>query len=176
MEKQWYVVHTLTGQENKVRSNILKMAESVGLDPRFGRILVPTEEEIRSQAGQKRVIKKKLFPGYVLVEMDLNDDTWHLVRRTAGVTGFVSSGSSARPAPLRKEEVANVLRTVGEEAVRPKAVWEVGEGVRVVDGPFAEMTGKIVEVNPEHEKLKVNITIFGRETPVDLAFTDVEKL
>ena len=176
MEKQWYVVHTLTGQENKVRGTIVKMAESVGLDGRFGRILVPTEEEVRSQAGQRRVVKRKLFPGYVLVEMDLNDDTWHLVRRTAGVTGFVSSGSSAKPAPLRREEVINVLRTVGEEAARPKAIWEVDEGVRVVDGPFAEMSGNIVEVNVEQEKLKVNITIFGRETPVDLEFTDVEKL
>lgn len=176
MEKHWYVVHTLTGQENKVRANILKMAQSVGLDGRFGRILVPTEEEIRSQAGQKRVVKKKLFPGYVLVEMDLSDETWHLVRRTAGVTGFVSSGSSAKPAPLRREEVTNVLKTVGEEAVRPKAAWEVGEGVRVVDGPFAEMAGKIAEVKAEQGKLKINITIFGRETPVDLDFTAVEKL
>ncbi len=176
MEKQWYVVHTLTGQENKVRDNILKMAQSVGVEDKFGRILVPTEEEIRSQAGQKRVIKKKLFPGYVLVEMVLDDETWHLVRRIAGVTGFVSSGSSAKPAPLRRQEVVNVLKTVGEEAVRPKAAWQVGEGVRVVGGPFAEMTGKIQEVNVEQEKLKVNITIFGRETPVDLDFTDVEKL
>jgi transcriptional antiterminator NusG len=174
MDKQWYVVHTLTGQENKVKTSIEKLAESAHLKDYFGRILVPTEEEIKTTAGKRRVLKKKLFPGYVLVEMALNDQTRHLVRRTAGVTSFVSSG--AKPVPLRADEVQNVLRTVGEEAATPKAAFEVGEAVLVNDGPFAEMSGKITEVDANREKLIVEISIFGRETPVELEFTQVDKI
>ncbi|MFQ6133561.1 MAG: transcription termination/antitermination protein NusG [Armatimonadota bacterium] len=174
MEKQWYVVHTLTGHENKVKASIEKMAESSDLQDYFGRILVPTEEEIKSTGGKRRVVKKKLFPGYVLVQMVLNDHTRHLVRGTAGVTSFV--GSSAKPVPLRDEEVDNILTTLGEEAAVPKVAFSMGEAVLVNEGPFEEMSGKIVEVDPHREKLIVEISIFGRETPVELDFTQVDKL
>ncbi len=174
MEKQWYVVHTLTGHENKVKASIEKMAESSDLRHLIGRILVPTEEEHRSSGGKRRVVKKKLFPGYVLIQMALTDDTRHLVRRTAGVTNFV--GSSAKPVPLRADEVENILKTLGEEAARPKAIWAPNDAVRVISGPFAEFSGKVTEVNPGAEKLTVEISIFGRETPVELDFTQVEKL
>jgi transcriptional antiterminator NusG len=174
MDKEWYVVHTLTGHENKVKASIEKMAESAELGEYFGRILVPTEEEIKSAGGKRRVIKKKLFPGYVLVEMALTDETQHLVRRTAGVTSFV--GSSAKPVPLRSDEVGNILKTLGEEAAVPKVAFTVGETVLVNEGPFAEMSGKIAEVDANREKLIVEISIFGRETPVELDFTQVDKL
>ncbi|MGQ9730963.1 MAG: transcription termination/antitermination protein NusG [Candidatus Zipacnadales bacterium] len=175
MEKHWYAVHTLTGQEYKVKASIEKMAESRDLTHLVDRVLVPTEEETRSSRGKRRVVKKKLFPGYVLVHMALNDETRHLVRRTAGVTNFV--GSSAKPVPLTDSEVQHLLsQLVGEEASKPKIMWSVGDGVRVTSGPFTEFTGKIIEVIPEREKVKVSISIFGRETPVELEFTQIEKL
>ncbi len=174
MEKHWYVVHTLTGQENKVKASIEKMAKSTDLDQYFGRILVPTEEEIKSTGGKRRVVKKKLFPGYVLIQMALNDRSGYLVRQTSGVTAFVGSGT--RPVPLRPEEVENVLQTLGEEAAAPKLAFEAGEAVLVNDGPFAEMSGNVIEVDPHREKLTVQISIFGRDTPVELDFTQVDKL
>jgi transcriptional antiterminator NusG len=174
MEMHWYVVHTLTGQENKVKASIEKMAKSADLERHFGRILVPTEEEIKSTAGKRRVVKKKLFPGYVLIQMVLNDRTGHLVRQTSGVTAFV--GSSTKPVPLKPHEVDNILQTVGEEAAAPKLAFESGEAVLVNDGPFAEMSGKIVAVDSHREKLTVQISIFGRDTPVELDFTQVDKL
>ena len=174
MAKQWYVVHTLTGKENKVKASIEKMAEAKHLTPLLGRILVPTETEIRSSAGKRREVKRKLYPGYVLVQMDLSDEIRHLIQQTAGVTHFV--GSSDNPVPLKDDEVAGILRTVGEESQKPKTVWTVGQSVRVTEGPFAEFSGKITEVNAERETLKVLISIFGRETPVELDFTQVEKL
>ena len=174
MDKHWYVIHTLTGQENKVKAAIEKMAQSADLSEYFGRILVPMEEEIKSTGGKRRVVKKKLFPGYVLVQMVLNDRTTHLVRETSGVTAFVGSGT--RPVPLRPEEVDNVLKTLGEEAAVPKLAFDVGEAVLVNDGPFADMSGKIVAVDAHREKLTVQISIFGRDTPVELDFTQVDKL
>jgi transcriptional antiterminator NusG len=175
MEKRWYAVHTLTGQEYKVKASIEKMAESRDMLHMLDKVLVPTEEENRTARGKRRVVKKKLFPGYVLVHMALNDETRHLVRRTAGVTNFV--GSSAKPVPLSDEEVQHLLsQLVGEEAGKPKVLWSIGEGVRVTAGPFTEFTGKITEVSPEREKVKVSISIFGRETPVELEFTQIEKL
>jgi transcriptional antiterminator NusG len=175
MEKRWYAVHTLTGQEYKVKASIEKMAESRDMLHMLDKVLVPTEEENRTARGKRRVVKKKLFPGYVLVHMALNDETRHLVRRTAGVTNFV--GSSAKPVPLSDEEVQHLLsQLVGEEAGKPKVLWSIGDGVRVTAGPFTEFTGKITEVSPEREKVKVSISIFGRETPVELEFTQIEKL
>jgi transcriptional antiterminator NusG len=175
MEKRWYAVHTLTGQEYKVKASIEKMAESRDMLHQVDKVLVPTEEENHTTRGKKRVIKKKLFPGYVLVHMALNDETRHLIRRTAGVTNFV--GSSAKPVPLTDSEVRHLLtQLMGEEAAKPKVMWSVGDAVRVSAGPFTEFSGKITEVSPEREKVKVSISIFGRETPVELEFTQIEKL
>lgn len=175
MEKRWFAVHTLTGQEYKVKASIEKMAESRDMRHLVDQVLVPTEEENRTARGKRRTIKRKLFPGYVLVHMALNDETRHLVRRTAGVTNFV--GSSAKPVPLTDEEVQHLMSQLhGEEAAKPKLMWSVGDAVRVTSGPFTEFTGKITEVTPEREKVKVSISIFGRETPVELDFTQIEKL
>jgi len=150
------------------------MAEARHLTPLLGRILVPTETEIRSSAGKRREVKRKLYPGYVLVQMDLSDEIRHLIQQTAGVTHFV--GSSDKPVPLKDQEVASILHTVGEESQRPKTVWTVGQSVRVREGPFTEFSGKITDVNAERETVKVLISIFGRETPVELDFTQIEKL
>jgi len=174
MDKRWYAVHTLTGQEHKVKASLEKMADSRDLHHLLDRVLVPTEEENRTSRGKRRVIKKKLFPGYVLIHMALNDETRHLVRRTAGVTNFV--GSSAKPVPLRDEEVRQILSQLGEESGKARVMWSIGDGVRVIGGPFTEFSGKITEVSPEREKVKVSISIFGRETPVELEFTQIEKL
>jgi transcription termination/antitermination protein NusG len=171
---QWYVVHTLTGKENKVKATIEKMTEASGLSHLMRRILVPTEKEIRSSSGKRREVTKKLYPGYVLVEMHLTDELRHLIQQTAGVTHFV--GSADTPVPLKNSEVNGLLRTVGEEAQKPKAIWSINQGVRVTEGPFNEFTGRIVEVNAERETVKVLISIFGRETPVEVDFTQIEKL
>lgn len=174
MAKQWYVVHTLTGKENRVKASIEKMAEARDLSHLLGRILVPTETEIRSSGGQRREVKRKLYPGYVLIEVDATDQMRQLITQTNGVTHFV--GSSDDPVPLRPDEVQQILEVVGEESQKPKSVWSVDQSVRVTEGPFSEFTGKIIEVNAERETLKVLISIFGRETPVELDFTQVEKL
>ncbi len=174
MAKQWYVVHTLTGKENKVKASIEKMAEAKDLSHLLGRILVPTETEIRSAGGQRREVKRKLYPGYVLIEVDASDEMRQLITQTNGVTHFV--GSSDQPVPLRPEEVRQLLEVVGEESRRPKAVWAIDQSVRVTEGPFGEFTGRIVEVNPERETRKVLISIFGREPPGELDFTQIEKL
>lgn len=174
MAKQWYVVHTLTGKENKVKASIEKMAEAKDLSHLLGRILIPTETEIRSAGGQRREVKRKLYPGYVLIEVEATDEMRQLITQTNGVTHFV--GSSDEPVPLRPDEVEQILQVVGEESQRPKTVWAVDQSVRVTEGPFSEFTGKIVEVNPERETLKVLLSIFGRETPVELDFTQVERL
>jgi transcription termination/antitermination protein NusG len=174
MERAWYVIHTLTGKENKVKSSIEKMAEARHLSHLLGRILVPTETEIRSAAGKRREIKRKLYPGYVLVHMDMTDELRHLIQQTAGVTHFVSS--STVPVPLKDAEVNDILHIVGEESTKPKTVWTIGQSVRVVEGPFAEFSGKITDVNAERETVKVLISIFGRETPVEVDFTRIEKL
>ena len=171
---KWYVVHTLTGKENKVKAAIEKMAAAHDLGHYVGRILVPTETEIRSSSGKRREVKRKLYPGYVLVQMHLTDEIRHLIQQTAGVTHFV--GSADAPVPLPESEVKMLLKTVGEEAQKPKAVWTEGQAVRIIEGPFTEFTGKIVEVNPERETVKVSVSIFGRDTPVEVEFTQIEKL
>ena len=176
MERYWYAVHTYSGHENKVKTNIERRAHSLGLTDKISRIVVPTEEELRVRAGKRTSVRRKIFPGYVLIEMVLDDQTWYLVKNTTGVTGFVSSGSGSRPARLTEEEVNNILQTVEASVQQPKVRWTRGENVRVLTGPFADLTGKIEDVNLDKEKLRVMIELFGRDTPVELEFTQVEKM
>ena len=174
MERHWYAVHTYSGHENKVKTNIERRAESMGLKDRVFRILIPTEQELRTRAGKKREVARKIFPGYILIEMVLDDQTWYLVKSTTGVRGFVSSGN--KPVPLQDKEIANILEAVEGPRQKPKLLWEKGQVVRVMSGPFAEFTGTIEDVNAPREKLRVLISIFGRDTPVELDFTQVEKI
>lgn len=174
MERHWYAVHTYSGHENKVKTNIERRAESMGLKDRVFRILIPTEQELRTRAGKKREVARKIFPGYVLIEMVLDDQTWYLVKSTTGVTGFVSSGN--KPVPLQDKEVANILEAVEGPRQKPRVLWEKGQVVRVMSGPFADFTGTIEDLNVQKEKLRVLISIFGRDTPVELDFTQVEKI
>lgn len=174
MQRHWYAVHTYSGHENKVKTNIERRAESMQLKDKIFEILVPTEAEIRSRGGKKTEVKRKVFPGYVLIDMVLDDATWYLVKSTTGVTGFVSSGN--KPVPLQEREIREILATVKGEAPRPRATWEKGQVVRVNSGPFADFTGKIEDVNEHREKLRVLISIFGRDTPVELDFNQVEKI
>ncbi len=176
MPMRWYVIHTLTGKEQKVAESIRRQAEAMNIGHLIGRILIPTETEIRSSGGRRREIKRKLFPGYVLIEMDLTDELRHLIQRTSGVTRFLGAGGQSGPVPLKDEEVERILKTIGEEAAKPKSAWEPGQAVRITEGPFAEFSGKIIEVNPERETVKVQVTIFGRETPVEVEFTQIERL
>jgi transcriptional antiterminator NusG len=136
--------------------------------------LIPTETELRTSGGRRREVRRKLFPGYVFVEMDLTDEMRNLIQHVPGVTHFLGVGSG--PVPLREEEVERILKTVGEEAAKPKTMWEPGQAVRITEGPFSEFSGKIIEVNPERETVKVQVAIFGRETPVEVEFTQVERL
>ena len=173
-DKRWYAVHTYSGHENKVKTNIERRAASMNLNDRIGRILVPTEQEIRTRGGKKQEVQRKVFPGYVLIEMELDDQSWYLVKSTTGVTGFVTSGN--KPVPLQDDEVQVLLETIDSPDRRPKVRWSKEDVVRVTAGPFADFTGKIEEVNIQKEKLKVLISIFGRDTPVELDFTQVERL
>jgi transcriptional antiterminator NusG len=174
MAKTWYAVHTYSGHENKVKTNIERRAESLGLKEKISRILVPVEEESRMRNGRRTNIKRKVFPGYLLIEMELDDTTWYLVKNTIGVTGFVSSGN--KPVPLQEREIANILESLGDGARKAKPTWSKGEVVRVTSGPFADFTGNIEEVNADKEKIKVLISIFGRDTPVELDFGQIEKI
>ncbi len=174
-ELKWYVIHTYSGYENKVRANLLRRIESMNMKDKIFQILVPTEEEIEFKDGKRKTVQKKIYPGYVLVEMIMRDDSWYVVRNTSGVTGFVGPG--VKPIPLPEEEVKVILRHMGLEApVRVNLDIEVGQGVRITHGPFQDFHGIVDEVNSEREKIKVLITIFGRETPVELEFSQVEKL
>jgi transcriptional antiterminator NusG len=173
-ERQWYAVHTYSGHENKVKTNIERRAESMNLKDRIFRILVPTETELRTRSGKKQEVQRKVFPGYVLIEMILDDQTWYLVKSTTGVTGFVSSGN--KPVPLQDKEIQAILDAIEAPDRRPKVKWSKEEVVRVTSGPFTDFTGKVEEVNIEKEKLKVLISIFGRDTPVELDFAQVERL
>src|SRR5438067_2704825 len=172
--KTWYAVHTYSGHENKVKTNIERRAESLGLKDKISRILVPIEEETRNRNGRRTTIKRKVFPGYVLIEMELNDQTWYLVKNTIGVTGFVSSGQ--KPVPLQESEVANILESLEAGMRSPRPTWQRGEVVRVTGGPFADFSGSIEEVNADKEKIKVLISIFGRDTPVELDFNQIERI
>lgn len=170
----WYAVHTYSGHENKVKTNIERRSVSMGLANEIRRVVVPTETELRTRNGKRQEVQRKVFPGYVLIEMELNDVTWHLIRSTTGVTGFVSSGN--KPDPLQDDEIRQILEAVESPDRKPKVKWSKDEVVRVTAGPFAEFTGKVEEVNAAKEKLKVLISIFGRDTPVELDFRQVERL
>lgn len=174
MEKNWYAVHTYAGHENKVRTTIERRAESMNLTDKIFRILIPTEQELRTRGGKKREVQRKIFPGYILIQMILDDSTWYLVKSTTGVTGFVSSGN--KPVPLQDREIQNILEAVEGPRKKPKILWEKGQVVRVTTGPFADFTGTIEDVSIPKEKLRVLISIFGRDTPVELDFTQVEKI
>lgn len=174
IDKAWYVIHTYSGYENKVKANLERRVESMGMEDKIFRILVPTEEEIDFKDGKKKISKKKIFPGYVLVEMTMSDDSWYVVRNTPGVTGFVGSGS--RPVPLDAEEVKTILKQMGFDESRPRVAFQVGDTVSVISGPFQNFDGRIEEVNIERGKLRVIISMFGRETPVELDFEQVQKV
>ncbi|MDF2904136.1 MAG: nusG [Bacillus sp. (in: firmicutes)] len=177
MEKNWYVVHTYSGYENKVKANLEKRVESMGMADLIFRVIVPEEEETDFKNGKKKVVKRKVFPGYVLVEIVMTDDSWYVVRNTPGVTGFVgSSGSGSKPTPLLDEEVDVILKRMGVEETRIDINFELGETVRVKEGPFANFTGSIEEIEKDKSKLKVLVNMFGRDTPVELDFTQIEKL
>lgn len=172
--KQWYAVHTYSGHENKVKMNIERRAETLNLTDRLFRVLVPTEAETRIRGGKKQEVQRKVFPGYVLIEMILDESTWHLVRGTSGVTGFVSSGN--KPIPLSDGEIQDILIALESPDRRPKVKWSEGEIVRVTSGPFTDFTGKIDVINIEKGKVRVLITIFERDTPVELDFDQIEKI
>lgn len=174
--KRWYVVHAYSGFEKSVSRALNERIDRAGMRDKFGQILVPVEEVVELKGGQKSVSERKFFPGYILVEMEMNDLTWHLVKNTNKVTGFVG-GTANKPAAISAKEVAKILSQMqeGAEKPRPKVLFEVGEMVRVKDGPFTDFNANVEEVNYEKNKLKVMVTIFGRPTPVELDFTQVEK-
>lgn len=174
---RWYVVHAYSGMEKAVERNIRERIERAGMHAKFGRILVPTEEVVEMKNGKKAVTERRFFPGYVLVEMLMDDESWHLVKHTSKVTGFVG-GAKNRPAPISEAEVMKIVHQMqeGVEKPRPKVEWEVGEVVRVKDGPFTDFNGAIEDVNYEKSKVRVAVTIFGRATPVELDFHQVEKI
>ncbi len=176
MSKRWYVVHAYSGFEKSVQRALEDRIRRAGMQDNFGKILVPTEEVVEMKAGQKNISERKFFPGYVLVEMEMNDDTWHLVKSTNKVTGFVG-GTASKPTPIPVKEVANIMHQMqeGVEKPKPKVLFEVGEGVRVKEGPFADFHGMVEDVNYDKSKLRVSVTIFGRATPVELEFGQVEK-
>ena len=176
MAKRWYVVHTLTGQEDKVKGNIEKKIAQGELKDLISQVLVPTEKVSEVKAGKKKISQRKFFPGYVLVEMELNENNWYFIRNMPGVTGFISSGS--KPVPLHDEEIANILKQTEEkkEKPTPKVIFEQGEAVKVIEGPFTNFNGTVEEINPNKGKLKVSVAIFGRTTPVELEYWQVEKI
>lgn len=176
-EKKWYVIHTQTGQELKVKSSLEgKVQQGVPASGQIAQVLVPTEQVAEIRSGKKRVSERKFFPGYLLIHMEMSDDSWHLVRTTPGVTGFIGAGR--RPVPLAESEVEEILRQTEERKDKPtpRVSFQKGEGVRVIEGPFTNFTGVIEEVNAARGKLKVLASIFGRQTPVELEFWQVERL
>jgi transcriptional antiterminator NusG len=173
---RWYVVHAYSGMEKAVERNILERIQRAGMEDKFGRILVPMEEVVEIKNGQKKTTERKFFPGYVLVEMIMGDDTWHLVKHTNKVTGFVG-GAKNRPAPISQAEVEKIVNQMqeGTEKPRHKVEFMVGEFVRIKDGPFTDFNGSVEDVNYDKSKVRVSVTIFGRSTPVELEFSQIEK-
>ena len=173
---RWYIVHAYSGMEKAVERNIVERIARSGMETKFGRILVPTEEVVEVKNGQRKTTERRLFPGYVFVEMVMNDDTWHLVKHTSKVTGFVG-GAKNRPAPISEDEVQKIVSQMqeGTEKPRHKVEFIVGEFVRVKDGPFTDFNGSVEEVNYEKSKVRVSVMIFGRSTPVELEFSQIEK-
>jgi transcriptional antiterminator NusG len=178
MASRWYVIHVYSGFEKKVAASIREQAEQKGLADRFEQILVPTEEVVEVRRGSKVNSERKFFPGYVLIKMDLSDESWHLVKNTAKVTGFLGAGGRGRPVPISEAEATRIMRQVQEGIERPKpsVTFEVGEQVRVSDGPFTSFNGFVEEVDEEKARLKVAVSIFGRATPVELEYSQVEKV
>ncbi|HKA11103.1 MAG TPA: transcription termination/antitermination protein NusG [Candidatus Dormibacteraeota bacterium] len=172
-EAQWYVIHAYSGHEEKVKKNLEKRIESMDMQDKILEVFVPMEDEIEIKDGKRRHVQKRIFPGYVLVKMIMSDDSWYVVRNTPGVTAFVGSGN--KPVPLREGELRSILKQVKQEP-QIRVEFQVGESVRVVDGPFADFLGKVDEINAEKGKLKVLVNMFGRETPVELDLLQVEKV
>lgn len=170
----WYVVHAYSGHEEKVKKNLEKRIESMDMHDKILQVLVPMEDEIEIKDGKRRHVQKRIFPGYILVRMVLDDDSWYVVRNTPGVTSFVGSGN--KPVPLQEKEVRAIQRQMKQEAPKIRVEFEVGESVSVVDGPFTDFHGKVDDINPERGKLKVLVNMFGRETPVELDLLQVEKV
>ncbi|WP_334329040.1 transcription termination/antitermination protein NusG [Companilactobacillus sp. HBUAS59699] len=174
-DKQWYVLHTYSGYENKVKENLESRASSMGMEDYIFRAVVPEEEETETKNGKQKTEMKKTFPGYVLVEMVMSDESWFVVRNTPGVTGFVGShGSGSKPAPLLPEEIDHILDDLGI-SVKAGNDFEIGENVTIVNGPFANMTGKVTEIDDDHDKVKVDVDMFGRMTSAEVDFSDVQK-
>ncbi|WP_034551687.1 transcription termination/antitermination protein NusG [Carnobacterium funditum] len=177
IEKHWYVLHTYSGYENKVKQNIESRANSMRMEDYIFRVVIPEEEETEKKNGKDKVTMKKTFPGYVLVEMIMSDDSWYVVRNTPGVTGFVGShGAGSKPAPLLKEEIEVILRRLGISSRHKEVEFEIGESVTIIEGAFSGMIGKITEIEQEKAKLKVNVEMFGRETSTELDFEQADKL
>jgi transcriptional antiterminator NusG len=174
--RQWYIVHTYSGFEERVRETLRQRAEAMGMGDAFGEVRIPTETVVEYKDGKKREVERKFFPGYILVEMEMSDAAWHVVKNTPKVTGFVGTGR--KPTPLSQEEVDQILEqvTTAKERPKPKYVFDRGEPVKIIDGPFNNFTGVVEEVNLDRNTLKVMVTIFGRATPVELDFGQVQKL
>jgi transcriptional antiterminator NusG len=171
--RAWYVVHCYSGYENKVRHNLEQRIDTMGMKDKIFDVVVPTEEEIEVKEGKRRTVERRVFPGYILVNMILTEESWYVVRNTPGVTGFVGMGNT--PTPLRQEEVASIIKRMEAEAPRIKVTFKSGERVRIVDGPFNDFRGTVSEIDMERAKVRVMVNFFGRETPVELDFLQVEK-
>ena len=177
MDKRWFVVNVYSGYEKSIQRALQERINLAGMQDRYGEILVPVEEVVEMKAGQKNISERKFFPGYILVEMEMSDETWHLVNSTPKVTGFVG-GSAMKPTPISAKEVQNILKQIqeGVEKPMPKVLFENGEAVRVKDGPFTDFHGNVEDVNYDKSKIRVSVSIFGRPTPVELDFSQVEKV
>ncbi|MFC1966376.1 transcription termination/antitermination protein NusG [Chloroflexota bacterium] len=173
-KKHWFVIHTYSGHEERVKKNLEQRMKLMDSEDDISQVVIPTEDEIEVRSGQKRTISKKILPGYVLVEMTMNDQSWNIVRNTPGVTGFVGSGS--KPVPLKEEEIGQILKRMAEETPTVKVGFKQGQSVRVTDGPFTDFVGIVDEISTGKGKVKVLLFLFGRETPVELDFLQVEKL
>ncbi len=177
MTMRWYVIHAYSGFEKAVQRALVDRITRAEMQDKFGQILVPTEEVVEMRSGQKSISERKFFPGYVLIEMDMTDEAWHLVKNTAKVTGFVGGAHGRKPPPISEKEVQRILHQMqeGVEKPKPKVLFEIGEAVRVKEGPFTDFHGSVEDVNYDKSKLRVSVTIFGRATPVELEFGQVEK-
>ena len=173
-QKSWFVIHTYSGYEERVKKNLEQRIKFMGGEDEISQVIIPTEEEVEVRSGQRRNVSKKILPGYILVQMKMSDQSWNVVRNTPGVTGFVGSGS--KPVPLQEEEVNQILKQMVAEAPKVKVGFRSGQSVRVTDGPFIDFVGVVDEISPEKGKVKVLLSLFGRETPVELDFLQVEKL
>lgn len=174
MAKDWFVIHTYSGYENKVKMNLEKRVESMNMGEKIFRVLVPMEDEVEFKNGKQKITKRKVYPGYVLVEMEMTDDSWYVVRNTPGVTGFVGSGT--KPIPLLESEVVTILQQMGMDEIQTRVDFEINQSVQVIAGPFKDFVGVVREILADKGKLRVEVSMFGRETPVELEFAQVQKL